>query len=293
MTIKHRRYKLLSDFERVYKFLKDNYNSDHFNGYLLPSFYEYAHTHPAFNHKLTHRFGLWEENSDIVGIACYEVRLGECILVVKAGYEDLYPEMLTYGEKELSEEKDGRHTLTVYSTDKQGLDDLLTEGGYEVCDTETITIYPYEKGFKELPLPEGFSIISLEDENDLKKIHACLWKGFNHGPNPDDDIDGRLFMQSAPRFNKELTTVIKAPNGDYACFAGMWEDTQNQYAYLEPLATVPEYRRMGLATIALMEGMKKSQKYGAKYCFGGQREFYGIIGFENVGKRIMWKKTWG
>jgi predicted N-acetyltransferase YhbS len=73
----------------------------------------------------------------------------------------------------------------------------------------------------------------------------------------------------------------------------MWEDTQNQYAYLEPLATVPEYRRMGLATIALMEGMKKSKKYGAKYCFGGQREFYGIIGFENVGKRIMWKKTWG
>jgi len=49
---------------------------------------------------------------------------------------------------------------------------------------------------------------------------------------------------------------------------------------------------MGLATIALMEGMKKSQKYGAKYCFGGQREFYGIIGFENVEKRIMWKKIW-
>lgn len=48
---------------------------------------------------------------------------------------------------------------------------------------------------------------------------------------------------------------------------------------------------MGLATIALMEGVRKSRKYGAKYCFGGQREFYGIIGFENVGKRIMWKKT--
>jgi len=40
MKIKHRRYKLLSDFERVYKFLKDNYNSEHFNGYMLPSFYQ-------------------------------------------------------------------------------------------------------------------------------------------------------------------------------------------------------------------------------------------------------------
>ena len=29
--------------------------------------------------------------------------------------------------------------------------------------------------------------------------------------------------------------------------AGMWFDEQNKYAYLEPLATVPEHRRKGLA----------------------------------------------
>jgi hypothetical protein len=31
---------------------------------------------------------------------------------------------------------------------------------------------------------------------------------------------------------------------------------KNEYAYLEPLAAVPEYRRMGLGTAALPEGMK-------------------------------------
>ena len=99
-------------------------------------------------------------------------------------------------------------------------------------------------------------------------------------------------MQSGPHFRKELTTIIKAPNGEYACFAGMWMDGVNDYAYLEPLATDPKYRRMGLATIALTEAMKKTEKYGATYCFGGNREFYQCIGFEVVCHREKWNKVW-
>ena len=42
----------------------------------------------------------------------------------------------------------------------------------------------------------------------------------------------------------------------------MWFDEQNKYAYLEPLATVPEHRRKGLATIALTEAMRKTKEPG-------------------------------
>ena len=89
-----------------------------------------------------------------------------------------------------------------------------------------------------------------------------------------------------------LMTIVVAPNGDYACTLGMWFDRRNQYAYLEPLATVPKYRRMGLATAALTEAMKKTKALGAKYCFGGAREFYTDIGFETVCNRELWKKEW-
>jgi predicted N-acetyltransferase YhbS len=101
-----------------------------------------------------------------------------------------------------------------------------------------------------------------------------------------------MLMQSGPNFRKDLTTIIKAPNGEYACFAGMWIDEQNKYAYLEPLATVPKYRRMGLATIALARGMKKTKELGAKYCFGGTGEFYHSIGFNIIANRELWKKEW-
>ena len=44
MNITQRRYKLLADFGKVYSYLEDIYNIETLNGYLLPQFFEYAHT---------------------------------------------------------------------------------------------------------------------------------------------------------------------------------------------------------------------------------------------------------
>lgn len=290
--ISRRRYKLLADFEKVSRFLDDNYNLETLNSYLLQQFFEYAHTHPYFRYQQTHHIGLWEDRDDLVALACYEMELGECFLSVSDGYNHLLPEMLVYAENELAAVIDNKRILNVWTTDSEKKKrELLTEKGYKKVHNEPVTIFSYDKDFIELELPEGYSIFSLEEENDIQKIHSCLWKGFNHGPEPDDNYDGELLMQSGPNFRKDLSTVIKAPDEEYACYAGMWFDKQNKYAYLEPLATVPEHRRKGLATIALTEAMKKTKKLGAKYCFGGVPEFYQSIGFETICLREKWEKV--
>ncbi len=292
-NIQKRRYILLVDFINVHRFLTEIYSLDTLNSYLLPQFFEYAHTHPFFNHRLTHRIRLWEDNEKLVGIACYEMDVGESFLVTDWAHTFLLPEMLEFAEKDLSVIKNGKRTLSVWVTDKEtDKIDLLSRNDYKKVYTEPVRIFSYDKPFPDVKVPDGYTIISLEDENDYKKIHECLWKGFGHGGNPDDDIDCRIHMQSGPNFRKDLTTVIKAPNGDYACFAGMWFDEKNKYAYLEPLATVPEHRRMGLATAALTVSMKKTKELGAAYCFGGVPDFYTAIGFETICHREMWKKEW-
>ena len=101
MAIIQRRYKLLDDFKKVLKYLTDIYNFEKLDSYLLPQFFEYAHTHPHFNHKLTHRFGIWEENNEIVGMACYEMDNGECFITTKNGYQSLLPEIVKYAEGDL------------------------------------------------------------------------------------------------------------------------------------------------------------------------------------------------
>lgn len=169
---------------------------------------------------------------------------------------------------------------------------LLIRKGYKKTYAEPIRVFQYDSGFSERKLPEGFTLITLEDENDPRKIHDVLWRGFNHGDEPDDNLDCRLLMQSGPHFRKDLTVIIKAPNGEYSCFACMWVDGINDFAYLEPLATDPRYRRLGLATISVTELMKRTKKLGATYCFGGVPEFYPRIGFDTVCHREKWSKVW-
>jgi len=57
MSVKFRRYKLLADFDKVNKYLTDVFNMETLNGYLLPQYFEYAHTHPLFNFKSAHGIG--------------------------------------------------------------------------------------------------------------------------------------------------------------------------------------------------------------------------------------------
>lgn len=294
MSIILRRYKLLSDFERVSEFLRRNFVKYKQNGNTQQPDWEYLHTHPFFNHKLTHRFGIWEEDGEIIAVAFYEADLGTCLLTTKIGYECMKPDMVDYAEKELSKVEDGHKTLEILRICdcETQLKEVLLKKGYTFEYSEPVTAFKYENGFRERKLPEGFTVISLEDENDIRKIHRVLWRGFDHGDEPNDNLDVRILMQSGPHFRKDLTTIIKAPNGEYACFAGMWMDGENDYTYLEPLATDPAYRRMGLATIALTEAMKRTVKFGATYCFGGSREFYHSIGFETVCYSENWKKIW-
>lgn len=292
MSIKLRRYKMLSDFERVNNFLRENFVRYGKNGNIQQPRWEYAHAHPYFNYQLTHRFGIWEDEGEIVAVACYEMNLGECFMMTKLNYEYLKLQLIEYAQQELFK-INGAKSLDIWAYDYENqVIEALIKRGYQKAWTERINIYKYEKGFIERELPKGFTIISLEDENDIQKIHEVIWRGFDHGDTPDNDLDCRLQMQSAPNFRKDLTMIIKAPNGDYACFCGMWLDGVNDYAYLEPLATDPRYRGLGLATIALTESMKRTQKFGATYCFGGGSDFYLKIGFETVGGLEKWSKQW-
>ncbi len=292
MNITYRRYKMLVDFERVHKFLTDTYNKETLNSYLLPQYFEYAHTHSCFNHKMTHHNAIWEDNGNLVGVVCYEMDMGYAHLHVMHGYEFLFSDMIAWAEKELSIVENEVRKISIWITDKESYkQNMLQNSGYTLSHSEPVKIFSFDKPFVERCLPQGFTIIDGVNI-DYKKLHECFWRGFDHGDTPDSNIDSNIQMCNAPRFDMSLMTIVVAPNGEYACALGMWLDKQNKYAYLEPLATVPEYRRMGIATVCLTEAMKKTKALGADYCFGGVREFYTCIGFETICNRELWKKEW-
>lgn len=281
---------MLSDFEKVSSFYIENYKIP--NWFHTKTCFEFSHTHGNFNHKRAHHFGIWEENGQIVATACFEIDIGVYIPFIKEGYEFLQTEMLRYAEKELCLFSDNNYSLDIFSTDKQNLDNFYSANGYSVVYSRPVLVYPYDKGFLDCSLPEGFSIISLTDENDTEKIDRCLWTAFRNEPYIKVSSDERLHKQSGPNFRKDLVSIVKAPNGDYACYAGMWIDEVNGFAYLEPLGTAPEYRRMGLAKATLMDAMKKTVPFGAKYCYCGGLDYYRSLGCEQIGTMNVWRKEW-
>jgi len=294
-NITQRRYNILVDFSRVYDFLEATYDFETLNSYLLPQYFEYAHHLLWFDYIRAHRIGLWEENGELVGISAFEMNIGTAHLHTKVGYEFLLPELLAWAEKEISVCEGDKQQLSVYITSKEpSKQHLLKENGYELEHTSNVTVFDYEKPFLERPLPDGFKIID-GSEVDYTKLAACFWRGFNNKEEdtPENNVDGNIKCCLAPHADLSLDTIIVAPDGDYACALGMWYDKRNKYAYLEPMATVPQYRRMGLGTIALMEAMRKTKELGATYCFGGPvLEFYPQIGFEIYCQTEVWKKTW-
>jgi predicted N-acetyltransferase YhbS len=108
-----------------------------------------------------------------------------------------------------------------------------------------------------------------------------LWRGFNHaGEPPEEGLQDRQKMQSGPNFRKELTIVVEGPAGDFVSFCGMWYEPVNKIAYVEPVATDPDFRRLGLGKAAVWEGIRRCGLLGATVAYvGSDQEFYQAIGF--------------
>lgn len=284
------------DFPAISDFLYGLYQPDNQDGNWFQPIWEYAYTHPLFDEESVSRIGIWEENGTMVGVVQYESHLGEAFFQIHPDYVRLKPEMLAYAEHYLTAlNKEGKRYLKVYVNDfEAAFERLVRSRGYErqPRSDRPNSQYVIPEPFSPIHLPEGFRLKSVAEENDLAKIDRVLWRGFNHpGEPPSDSIEGRKKMQSGPHFRKDLTMVVEAPNSAFVAFAGLWFDPVNEFGYVEPVATDPDYRRMGLGTAAVLEGIRRCGELGATVAYvGSDKPFYRAMGFKKLYTSNCWIK---
>ena len=76
---------------------------------------------------------------------------------------------------------------------------------------------------------------------------------------------------------------------NYAAHCGMWCIPDSEYAYVEPVFTLPEYRKLGLGKAAVLEGVNRCGKLGAKHAYVlSSQQFYYNIGFYPYQNDIWW-----
>lgn len=296
MGITCRQYRSTDDFKLVSDFLIANFQPGNKDGNWLQPAWEYMHSHPDLDESSLDRIRIWENAGEIVGLTHYESRLGEAFFQVHPSYAHLKPAMLDYAEKHLYGETDaGQRYVRAYVNDFElEFEALVRSRGYVSAKkyARPVSQFPIPHSLPQIHLSEGFRIKSLADENNLRKIHRVLWRGFNHaGEPPEEGIAGRKKMQSTPNFRKDLTIVIESPTGDFVSFCGMWYEPTNRIAYLEPVATDPDFRRMGIGKAAVWEGIRRCGALGATVAFvGSDQEFYRSIGFTKSFDSNCWVK---
>lgn len=238
------------------------------------------------------RIGIWEDAGEIVALATYEAQLGEAWFCVDESYSSLKEEMLLYALKAL--EKDDQFRALIPDSDAAFQDIAARLGFFPTQKCEPVSVLPLHKPLLPISLPDGFSLVSLEDEYDLKKYNRVLHRGFNHegdAPENEEALRGRAMELSGPHSDLSLKIAVKAPNGEFVAYCGMWYLDGTADALVEPVATDPAYRRMGLGKAAVLEACRRCALRGAKTAYvGSSQQFYYNIGFRPFSRETWWER---
>lgn len=323
-SIRPRAYQHDRDFLRIRQFLIDtfalygrpfNWLIDHWNfcRYFVAPVHTYYNVwhfdvptrpHPVLWDEVERwerLVSVWENAAGaIVAVAHTENESpGEAWFQIHPDYAFLYGQLVTDAEERLADRAEGVAFLKLYVNHGCELEEVAAARGYRKLAQPTAYLeYTLDPANPpgSLPLPEGFVIRSVAEEDDVDRRRQAKAIAFGGAFAPSQWPPAAAFrtMQQAPDYAADLDLFVRAPNGDCASFCTIWVDAANRYANFEPVGTRVDYQGQGLARALLHEGFRRMAARGItrSYMPAGN-DFYRKIGFRDSGAGYSpWIKTW-
>lgn len=257
---------------------------------------EWMIEHPEFDRGASDAIGLWLDGERVVGAAVYDMYFGEACCAALPPYEELYPAILAYAQRELRDETG--LAIAIGEGDLREIGAAREAGFLPTEQTETVMRRALS-GDLASALPEGFRLAELDHGNteEVEALQWLFWKGFDHGDDraafeADLERTRRLGLQVRPHFDRTLSLAALAPDGEAAAYCCLWHRPDTDYAYVEPVCTVPAHRGKGLAKALIFEAMVRAAARGAKEAFViSDMDFYEKLGFEKHSVYRFWRKA--
>ena len=206
--------------------------------------FEWMMEHPEFDKSLMNSIGLWTDGEKVIGAAIYDMYFGEAFCGVLPEYEALYPEILDYAYRELRDD----NGLGITICDESAWEiEAAKQADFSLAEqTETIMSIKLDNALS-VQLPEHFCITELDPTKEPYAFQWLLWQGFDHGTDKAVfEKDGDLIPE-IPVFRKHfdptLSIAAKSSDGEYVSYCCLWYSDKADYAYVEPVCTVPSYKR--------------------------------------------------
>lgn len=250
--------------------------------------WEWMYAHPYCDREKLHTIGLWLDGDAIVGAAIYDLFHGEAFCGALDGYEYLLHEILEYAFANLRDENG--LGVAVRDDDLTMQEQLVGMGYCEAEQTEPILCRDLNKSL-DYELPSGFAIREIRFPEDNLAYQTAVWKGFGH-EGDQAELEKMLANKILPPNRRsELCLAAVDETGEFAAHCTCWYDERTDYAYVEPVCTIPKYRGMGLGKAVVLEALGRCNALGAKQAFViADQEFYKKLGFVHHSTYIFFKK---
>ncbi len=246
---------------------------------------------------------IWETPDGRIAAVLNPEEPGDSFMQVHPAYKtkELEAEMIAVAEEHLSVIQGGNQKLYLWadSLDIQR-QELLKAHGFTMQNyTESQWRRDLDKPIPKVPVADGYTIRSLGDESELPARSWASWRGF-HPNEPEEKYQGWEWyrnIQRCPLYRRDLDMVAVAPDGTIAAISTFWFDDVTRTVYIEPVATVPEHQRRGLARAVITEGLRRVQRLGAVRAFVGGLEpgpdaLYSSTLSPDCDRSEQWVKEW-
>ena len=251
--------------------------------------FEWMMYHPEFDKSMIGSIGLWWEQKKIVGAAIYDMYFGEAFCAALPEYETLYPEVLDFAFREL---KDDAGLGIAICDGSLGKIEAAEAAGFTPDEqSETVLRLGIDK-LCRITLPEGYELAELDPAEEPEDFQWILWQGFDHGTDYEEfKRNDPIIPQCRPHLNKCLSLAAVTPDEELAAYCFVWYRPDTDYAYVEPVCTVPVHRGKGLATALLSEALTRAKALGAREAYViSDLPFYEKLGFEKAQHYAFYRK---
>ena len=142
----------------------------------------------------------------------------------------------------------------------------------------------------EYSMPDVYTMSPQGFVADLWQYQLVIHKGFDNEGIPEKWEDELLkHLKYLPHVNEDLKTYAII-NNELCAHCGLWYSTGDT-AYVEPVVTVPEHRKQGLAKAVIYEACTRANALGAKRAtVVSDQEFYFRIGFKLSSEVYDWER---
>ncbi|MBQ6196471.1 MAG: GNAT family N-acetyltransferase [Lachnospiraceae bacterium] len=289
ITIAPRSYRD-EDYEAVCDFLIELNRKDGMHINWNWARFEWMMEHPEFDRDARNSIGLWWSGDGIIGAAIYDMYFGEAFCGALPEYEELYPEILGYAYRELKDDSGLAIAINRENTAEIRAAELA--GFWQTDQKETIMALSLDRDFSSL-LPKGLQLREMDQIADREALEWLFWQGFDHG---DDREAFERSLDHIPHvrrhFNKSLSLSAADPSGEAVSHCSLWFHPDTDYAYVEPVCTIPAYRGKGISSALLSEAFSRAKALGAKMAYViSDLPFYEKLGFETVQHYSFYRKV--